>query len=506
MCAEDQPPAAAAATSSSANPRKRKKKTNVEPRRSGRKPVPTYIPGVIIQDEYEALFESSSNASNSPNANTTEMDYTFERDSSVEIMSVSDRNLDQNGAAASASSSGSAVGKPFKAPTAPMMSATSKPTSPGSKAKIPRRPTSSTTPEKRKSATADVPTTEMPAPRTKIVKLNMPSSKAQAKPLGKKVEARKTSFEGKLPAAQTFVPPQQRLESMSGGAAKGSQNTPSAGGVETGLAQATRADVSSTPTRYFSRTHSPRTSGTSDETLELGDDAAERAVNPSTEREAQPYAMIPDNASFSRNRLADPTPSMAVPAPSSTIASAPVGMPPQATVDVQPVVSPHVPEPAPAPAPTATTAAQPPPVKQSSTPTPEPASANVPKSKPQIPLWVITRTPHPTEELWDNGKLTGQTLPSFLTSLSLLTSRPADSINKIIFTLRTPISNTKISVGREAEDGWTRVMETFRGKLREVAPKGRSLSEVCSILIEPVWEDVGFGGEEGGEGVEDVDF
>ena len=49
-------------------------------------------------------------------------------------------------------------------------------------------------------------------------------------------------------------------------------------------------------------------------------------------------------------------------------------------------------------------------------------------------------------------------------------------------------------------------METFRGKLREVAVKGRSLSEVCSILIEPIWEEVGFGGGEGGEGVEDVEF
>ncbi|PVH76070.1 hypothetical protein DL98DRAFT_642396 [Cadophora sp. DSE1049] len=509
LCADDQPPPPPPTqpepTPSTSNPRKRKKQSIVEPRRSGRKPVPTYMPGVISNpDDYDAAFESGSTSSNSePLAETTEMDYTFERDSSVEIMNVSDRNVNPDGAADGASSSGSATRKPFKAPTAPMMPAPAKPKTPVSKQKAPKPASSSKTPEKHKSATADIPTGKTPAARSKIVKLNVPSTKAQAKPLGREVEAKKTSSEGKLPAAQTSAPPQQRTEFVSGVVVESSQNTPSAERAKIGLVQATWDQVSSTTARHVSRAHSPRVSGTSDETLELEDDPVERAVIPPIEREAQPYALIPDDASFSRTQLEDPIASIAVPAPPSIVPSELVDVPPQTAADVQPIPRPQVS--APESAPTAPPAAQSPPVKSSPTPTPTPVPAPAPKSRPPIPLWVITRTPHPTEELWDTGKLSGQTLPSFLASLSLLTCRPADSINKIKFTLRTPISDTKMSVGREAEDGWARVMDTFKKKLREVGGKGRSASEECSILIEPVWEEV-LGGEEGPEGEEDVDF
>ncbi|KAH7395642.1 hypothetical protein BKA64DRAFT_63542 [Cadophora sp. MPI-SDFR-AT-0126] len=516
LCADDQPTPPSTnpgPTSSTANPRKRKKQSIVEPRRSGRKPVPTYMPDVISNlDDYEAVFDSDSSQSafycrSSDNservAETTEMDYTFERDSSVEITNVSNRNVDPDGRAGGASSSGSAAKRPFRAPTAPMIPPYTASKTPLSKAKTSRNGSSSKTPEKAKSTTTNVPTSKIPASGSKIVKLSVPSTKAQAKPLGKIIEARKTSSERNAPTFQTSAPPEQRTEHVSGGVVEDSQNTPIAGQTTTGLVQATGDQVPSTPARDVSGTHSPRASGTSDKTLESEYEATERAVNLPKERDAQPYAMIPDDTSFSRTQLENPIASVPVTAPSSIIPSEPVNVPPQAAADFQPISPAQVSQPAPAP--TVPAAAQTQSIKASPTPTPAPASAPTPKSKPPVPLWVITRDPHPTEELWDTGKLTGQTLPSFLLSLSLLTSRPAESVNKIMFTLRTPISNTKMSVGREAEDAWARLMETFRKKLREVGARGRSLSEECSILIEPVWEEV-LGWGEGMEGEEDIEF
>ncbi|KAK0106406.1 hypothetical protein ONS96_004037 [Cadophora gregata f. sp. sojae] len=491
LSSDHQPPPSIQPTPkpSTTTPRKRKNQSNVEPRRSRRKHVPTYNPDYISNpDDYDAAFESSRNGSGEPVEETTEMNYSFDRDSSVEIMSVSDRNVDMDGVAGGTSSSRPAVGKPFKAPTAPMMTTSARTKTPISAPKpLTKQIASSNPQEEARSTAAEVATSKTPVPYTKIVKLSMPSSKAQAKPLGNNFGARRTSSEGNLPAAQPSAPPQKGTEGV----------------LRLGVADPrTEQVVCKVLAAHYEKVRSesgPRASGTSEGSLELQRDTAERAVIPPNEREAQPYAMTPDNVLFSRAQLEGRTPSTVSTAPALIIPSEPVAVPSQDVAEVEPIPPLQVARPQPAPTPPPAPAATAPSFKASPTPTPKPA----PKAKSQIPLWVITRNPHPTEELWDTGRLSGLTLPSFLASLSLLTSRSADLIDKVIFTLRTPISNTKISVGREAEDSWSRVMVTFKKKLMEV--KGKSLSEVCSILIDPVWEEV-LEGEDGEMAEEDVYF
>ena len=55
-----------------------------------------------------------------------------------------------------------------------------------------------------------------------------------------------------------------------------------------------------------------------------------------------------------------------------------------------------------------------------------------------------------------------------------------------------------MAVAREAEDSWKRLVITFKEQLSGL---GRRV-EQCSILIEPVWEEVP--GKESGDGMEAV--
>lgn len=114
------------------------------------------------------------------------------------------------------------------------------------------------------------------------------------------------------------------------------------------------------------------------------------------------------------------------------------------------------------------------------------------KSRPktQIPLWIITREPRYTEERWDDGKFQGTALPIFLEGISQVTQR--SHIEKIKLTLRTPISDTKITVFKDAEDSWAAAKDTFVDRLKE-AKKNARLSRGAEapsyqILVEPFFE------------------
>ncbi|KAG4427381.1 hypothetical protein IFR05_017136 [Cadophora sp. M221] len=125
-------------------------------------------------------------------------------------------------------------------------------------------------------------------------------------------------------------------------------------------------------------------------------------------------------------------------------------------------------------------------------------------SEPIITLWIVTRTPdptlHPTHELWREGRLSGNSLSSFLTNLSSYTARPPDIV-KINLTLNTPILDIKITIHKQAEEHWVDAKKEFVKKLREIRV---DISE-CRILIEPEW-GVLDDEERQGEHEDDFDF
>jgi hypothetical protein len=122
--------------------------------------------------------------------------------------------------------------------------------------------------------------------------------------------------------------------------------------------------------------------------------------------------------------------------------------------------------------------------------TPSDPSSSKPRLKTQIPLWIITREPRYTEERWDDGKFSGTPLPAFIAGISQVTQR--QNIEKVKLTLRTPMSDTKITVFKDAEDSWASAKETFVEKLKEarLEAKARRHNESlsCKILVEPFYE------------------
>jgi hypothetical protein len=114
-----------------------------------------------------------------------------------------------------------------------------------------------------------------------------------------------------------------------------------------------------------------------------------------------------------------------------------------------------------------------------------------PRSKTQVPLWIITREPRYTEERWDDGKFQGTQLSDFLEEVSKVTQR--NHIEKLKLTLRTPTFDTKITVFRDADDSWISAKETFVEKLKEARAeaKAKRPNEPASykILIEPFYEE-----------------
>ena len=114
-----------------------------------------------------------------------------------------------------------------------------------------------------------------------------------------------------------------------------------------------------------------------------------------------------------------------------------------------------------------------------------------PRSKTQVPLWIITREPRYTEERWDDGKFLGTQLSDFLEEVSKVTQR--NHIEKLKLTLRTPTFDTKITVFKDADDSWISAKEIFVEKLKEARAeaKAKRPNEPASykILIEPFYEE-----------------
>jgi hypothetical protein len=116
----------------------------------------------------------------------------------------------------------------------------------------------------------------------------------------------------------------------------------------------------------------------------------------------------------------------------------------------------------------------------------------LPRLRIQIPFWIITRESLYTEELWNNGKFQSLTLADFLEGVAEVTKR--SHIEKIKLTLRTPFSNTILTIHGDAEDAWTTAKLTFAEKLKESRADARTRSVDDSrgykILVEPFYEQV----------------
>ena len=116
----------------------------------------------------------------------------------------------------------------------------------------------------------------------------------------------------------------------------------------------------------------------------------------------------------------------------------------------------------------------------------------LPRLRIQIPFWIITRESLYTEELWSNGKFQSLTLADFLEGVAEVTKR--SHIEKIKLTLRTPFSNTILTIHGDAEDAWTTAKPIFAEKLKESRAEARTRRVYDSggykILIEPFYEQV----------------
>ncbi len=133
-------------------------------------------------------------------------------------------------------------------------------------------------------------------------------------------------------------------------------------------------------------------------------------------------------------------------------------------------------------------------------------STPAPRPRIQIPFWIITREPLYTQELWNEGKFQGLLLSDFLDGITKVTQRDTN-IEKIKLTLRTPFSNTILTVYADAEDAWTTAKAAFAEKLKESRAEARNKrvddSAGYKILIEPFYEQVAITGS-GAEADDDV--
>jgi hypothetical protein len=120
-------------------------------------------------------------------------------------------------------------------------------------------------------------------------------------------------------------------------------------------------------------------------------------------------------------------------------------------------------------------------------------STPAPRPRIQIPFWIITREPLYTEELWNEGKFQGLLLAEFLDGIAKVTQR-GQHIEKVKLTLRTPFSNTILTVHGDAEDAWTTAKAAFAEKLKESRAEVRARrvddGGGYKILIEPFYEQV----------------
>jgi hypothetical protein len=120
-------------------------------------------------------------------------------------------------------------------------------------------------------------------------------------------------------------------------------------------------------------------------------------------------------------------------------------------------------------------------------------SSTKPRQKTQIPLWIITREGRDSrycEERWNEGKLSGHSLSTFISGISQVTQR--NQIEKIKLTLRTATSDTKITVFKDEEDSWVSAREAIIEKIKEAKSEARARrqNEMANIkiLVEPFYE------------------
>jgi len=97
----------------------------------------------------------------------------------------------------------------------------------------------------------------------------------------------------------------------------------------------------------------------------------------------------------------------------------------------------------------------------------------------------------PIHEKWEEGKLQGKALLTFLAEISQITHR--EHIQKIKLTLKTQIQTTIITVFNGAEKVWEdakmRIVQNLKEAAADVRAKTSDLSCSFDILIEPFYED-----------------
>lgn len=130
-----------------------------------------------------------------------------------------------------------------------------------------------------------------------------------------------------------------------------------------------------------------------------------------------------------------------------------------------------------------------------------------PKSKTQIPFWIVTHTPRYTKARWHNGKLSGISLATFFSSISSeLPEYNQNHMKEIKLTLRTTIGDTQIKIFSGDEEWWDTARETIMKELKDslalarkkgVVEGGKMMAGI-EIFVEPSWED-GDVGHDGGE-------
>jgi hypothetical protein len=109
-------------------------------------------------------------------------------------------------------------------------------------------------------------------------------------------------------------------------------------------------------------------------------------------------------------------------------------------------------------------------------------------------LWFITRKPRYIEELWNEGRLLGRSLSSFLEELAHVNQQSQQQLKHLKLTLPLPLSDTKITIRRDYEDLWSLAKELFIEKIKEAraqptAAKQKGSQAAFQIYTEPIYED-----------------
>jgi hypothetical protein len=135
-------------------------------------------------------------------------------------------------------------------------------------------------------------------------------------------------------------------------------------------------------------------------------------------------------------------------------------------------------------------------------------TASKPRAKTQVQLWIVTRKPRPTEELWEDGKFQGTPLAAFIDGVSKVTGR--SNIEKLKLTLQTPFRDTILTVHKDAEESWLTANETFLEKLKQARAEAKTRRPFepanYKILVEPFYEQGALFSSGSDEDDEDIMF